>query len=746
MKAQTNITGRLANISARHKWKVAAAWVGVLAVAFMFAGTIGDSFEQNESAPVTEADKANAIVDDTFGGDGAPEEWVVVESEVAQVTDPVLREFVSNLTARLASFETVTGAVSYVDGGEGMVTADGNAALIRVTLLDDDEAQENAKPVVAAVNAADADPLFRVTTAGEGSIDAEFSKLAEDTLARGELIGIAVALVILFVVFGAAVAAGLPVLLAVASILVAVGASAIAGRVFPLDEFVVQIITMIGLAVGIDYALFIVKRYREELAKGHSRVHALTVAGETSTRTVVVSGAAVVIALAGMLIMPDVTFRSFGMGAIFVVLAAVAAALTLLPAVISILGDKLNWVRLPRLSGRKAAIRAVGEGQSRPNGFWGRSTRLVMGHPVASVVITTVLLVATAGFSLGISLGSNGLESLPDDSDGLHAFHVLTQEFGAGVASAYVVVQEDGADPAQVSASVQDLVTLIGGDDFFGEVTVEVDAPSKVTLIDATLLGDFTSEAAKKAVERLRGKYVAGTVGQTGAVAYVGGGTASVMDEVALMKTYLPYVFGFVLASSFVLLMVVFRSIVVPLKAVLMNVLSVGAAYGLLVLVFQEGLGADILGFKQVPVIEFWLPLFLFSILFGLSMDYHVFMLSRIKERYDETGDNQESVAYGLRSTAGIITGAALIMVAVFGGFAIGDMSMFQQIGFGLAAAVIIDVTLIRSVLVPASMELLGDWNWYFPRWLQWLPRLDVEGRTAPSARTQAVPVSGAGD
>jgi RND superfamily putative drug exporter len=738
--------GRLANFSARRKWFVLAAWVGILAVAFMFAGTIGDSYGKHTLAPATEADKANDIIEKTFGGDGAPQEYVVIESETVKVTDPAFREFVANLASELAALDTTTGVVSYVDDAEWLVTADGSTAVIEVTLPDDDNAQENAAPVVVAVQAADADPVFRVTTAGEGSIDAEFNKLAEETLARGELIGITVALVILLVVFGAAVAAGLPILLALASILVAVGASAIAGQVLPLDEFVIQIITMIGLAVGIDYALFIVKRYREELANGYSKVEAITVAGATSTKTVVVSGVSVVIALSGMMIMPDVTFRSFGMGAIFVVVAAVVAAMTLLPAVISVLGNKLNWVRLPKVHGRKSPGKAVVQTQRRSNGFWDKTTSIVMRHPVASVVMSSVLLVTTAAFALTINLGSNGLETLPEDSDGLHAFHVLTQELNSGVAPASIVIQHNGVDAEELDAAVQELVTLIGGDDFFGAVEVATDETGNVSLVDATMLGDFSSAEAQRSIERLRNKYIPASIGQTDATVYVGGGTAYNMDAINLMKDYLPYVFGFVLGTSFLLLLVVFRSIIVPLKAVVMNVLSVGAAYGLLVLVFQEGIGADLFGFRQVPVIEFWLPLFLFSILFGLSMDYHVFMLSRIKEHYDETGDNRASVAFGLRSTAGIITGAALIMVAVFGGFAIGELSMFQQMGFGLAAAVIIDVTLIRSVLVPATMELLGDWNWYFPSWLEWLPKLNVEGRVAPSAPAQVPQISGAAE
>ena len=370
MGTQSNIIGRLATFSARLKWLVLAGWVCILAIAFVLAGHVGDSFGKNTMGPVTEAEKAQEVIDSTFD-DQAPMEWVIVESEAVNVNDPAFRQFVGGLQAQLTGMDTVTGVVSYLDGADGLVTADGNAALIQVTMLDNDDAQQSAVPIVAAVTEADADPMFRVTVAGDGSIDIEFNKMAEDTLAKGELIGITVALVILLVVFGAAVAAGLPILLALASILVAVGASAVVGQVFPLDEFVVQIITMIGLAVGIDYALFIVKRYREELGNGRTKMEAVVIAGETSTKTVVVSGVAVMIALSGMLLMPDTTFRSFGIGAIFVVAAAVAAALTLLPATIAILGNKLDWVRLPRLR-RKATVVSATTVKSRPNGFWDR--------------------------------------------------------------------------------------------------------------------------------------------------------------------------------------------------------------------------------------------------------------------------------------------------------------------------------------------------------------------------------------
>jgi RND superfamily putative drug exporter len=351
----------------------------------------------------------------------------------------------------------------------------------------------------------------------------------------------------------------------------------------------------------------------------------------------------------------------------------------------------------------------------------------VAAHPVPSVLLSGGLLVALALPVFNISIGTTGISTLPEDSDNRHAFNVLNEEFSDGVLTADIVIDSPDVNTPKVQGSIDRLIGALDNDGFFGTSTVEKNESGDLALVTTAMPGDFSSAESKAALERLRGDYIPAAFGGDTARIYVGGPTAETVDSVQVQKDYLPFVFAFVLGLSFLLLLVAFRSIVVPLKAVLMNLLSVGAAYGILVLVFQEGIGSHLLGFQESPVIESWLPLFLFAILFGLSMDYHVFLLSRIKERYDETRDNRGAVAYGLRHTASIITGAALIMVAVFAGMASGDLVVFQQVGFGLAIAVLIDATIIRMVLVPASMELLGDWNWYFPRWLEWVPDVRVE-------------------
>jgi RND superfamily putative drug exporter len=357
---------------------------------------------------------------------------------------------------------------------------------------------------------------------------------------------------------------------------------------------------------------------------------------------------------------------------------------------------------------------------------------LVTARPAISVIVTGGLLIAAALPVLEINLGSVGISSLPEDSNARHAFDVINREFSDGVLTADVVIDApDVAEPA-VQRATDELIALLAQDGFFGGSEFETNEARDLALLTVTMPGDFSSAESKAALQRLRHDYIPAAFDGAAAEVLVGGSTAETIDSVQTQRDYLPLVFTFVLGSSFLLLLAVFRSIVVPLKAVALNLLSVGAAYGILVLVFQHGIGAELLGFREAPVIESWLPLFLFCILFGLSMDYHVFLLSRIKERYDETHDNSASVVQGLRSTASIITGAALIMVVVFAGMASGDLVVFQQVGFGLAVAVILDATIIRIVLVPASMELLGDRNWYMPSWLEWLPRINIEGGFQP--------------
>jgi RND superfamily putative drug exporter len=498
------------------------------------------------------------------------------------------------------------------------------------------------------------------------------------------------------------------------------GLVALVGQAFDFSFFVTNMISMMGLAVGIDYSLFIISRYREERHRGLEKMDAISAAGSTASRAVFFSGATVVLALMGMLIFPTTIFRSLAAGAIFVVIAAIAASLTLLPAILSLLGDKVDALRVFRHK------RQAGAEDAHP--FWDRITHGVMRRPVAALVIGAGLLLVLSFSYFDINTGFAGVSTLPDGTESKKAFMVLEEQFAGGLNSPIEVIAVGDVQSAEGKSAIESFQEIVANDGMFGHWQVQISEDGGAALISAPVLGDPSSSAASESIDRMRDEYVPQAFGDSSLDVLVGGETAFSKDFFDLTDSFTPFVFLFVLGLSFILLMIVFRSIVVPIKAIIMNLLSVGASYGLIVLVFQKGYGADLLGFTQVESIEAWLPLFLFSVLFGLSMDYHVFLLSRIREHFDQTHDNTASVAYGLRTTGGLITGAAIIMVAVFGGFASGDLVSLQQMGFGLAVAVFIDATIVRSVLVPASMKLLGDRNWYLPSWLQWLPDIRVDG------------------
>jgi RND superfamily putative drug exporter len=475
-----------------------------------------------------------------------------------------------------------------------------------------------------------------------------------------------------------------------------------------------------GLALGIDYSLFILSRFREERSQGREKLDAIVTSGSTASRAVLFSGAAFVLAMTGLELVPNTIMRSLATGAILVGIVSVAAALTLLPAVISLLGDRIDSLRVPYF-GRTAA----GGAESR---FWGRIVRAVLRQPVVSLVAAVGLLLAAAVPVLSLESGTSGISTLPDRFESKQGFILLNREFpGQTTDPVTIAVEGDSASPA-VRTAVEELQSRLAERRIFGEATTETSPDGRLIVLTVPVAGDSVSAAAVAAVRDLRADVIPATFAGSGAEAFVGGATAEDIDYYDVMDEWLPIVFLFVLGLSFILLTIAFRSIVVPATAIAMNLLSVGAAYGLLVLVFVEGVGNEIFGFQQVDIVEAWVPLFLFAVLFGLSMDYQVFLLSRIRERYAQTGDNEDAISFGVGSTARLITGAALIIIAVFAGFARGDLVMFQQMGFGIAVALFIDATIIRSVVVPATMTLLGRWNWFLPSWLSWLPDVHVEG------------------
>jgi putative drug exporter of the RND superfamily len=719
----------LAGAASRHPWRTLTLWaVLILAAGFASSAFLADALTTRvDFTSRPDSVRAQDLVEQRLRGPERDTELVIVRSASRSVDDPAFRARVAGLQRDIAGLGTDVvqrvGSV-YQLQDPSLVSRDRHATLLPVVMAGSvEQAVDRIGALRGVLDRAGGDG-FEVLLAGQGALSADFNTIAEEDLRQGESIGVVVALVVLVAVFGAIVAALLPVAMAVLAIMAAIGLVALLGLAFDFSFFVTNMITMMGLAVTIDYSLFIVSRFREERRAGHAKPAAIALAGATASRAVLFSGMIVVLALVGMLLIPTTLFRSLAAGAILVVVAAVAASLTLLPALLGLLGDRVDALRVRRPSPER----------QRQGGIWVAVSRAAMRRPVLSLLAAAAFLVVAATSVFDLRTGFAGVSTLPDDFASKRAFTVLATEFSGGLTSPVEVVVAGDADDRGVRQGVARLRALLAADRGFGPSTVEVNDARDLQVVSASVTGDPSGPAAVDAVTRIREAHVpqafpAGTPAEV----LVGGQTAVNKDFFHLTDTYTPIVFAFVLLLSLLLLTAVFRSVVVPVKSILLNLLSVGAAYGIIVAVFQKGgpaVGrsiADLLGFQQVDAIEAWLPLFLFSVLFGLSMDYHVFLLSRIREHYDRTGNNTESVAEGVRTSAGIITGAALIMVAVFGGFAAGRLVSFQQMGFGLAVAVLIDATIIRSVLVPAAMRLLGDWNWYLPSWLGWLPKLTVE-------------------
>jgi len=830
----------LAKASSRHPWRTVGIWVALLvagiASAFTLLGpALTTDFDFTNSP---EAKRAQQLLEDSGLSEDAISETFVIAGKPGAIDDPVFGEQVNGFIAELQGlgpdvFSGLPAAFPLTEAQAadprvaalGPITSeDGSAVLFTGVYAGDiDEATPHFEDVEAAREAASSDGA-EAHMLGAVSSSEDFKVISEEDLAFGESIGVTAAIIVLLIVFGAIVAGLLPLLMTLLFTLpITLGIVGLLGTLWDFSFFTPNLITMMGIAVGVDYALFIVSRYREERHSGRGKDDAIRASGATASRAVFFSGMTVVLALAGMLLVPTTIFRSLAGGAIVVVLVSVASSMTLLPAVLSLLGDRVNWPYLSRvatilvfiamsvggavLGGALAAAGAsavapigglvgfIGAGilvnrmvkrgafarYSRPEGsslsteggFWDRVTRVVMGRPVVWLAVGGAFMIALSlpywiqshpdGEGRGIKTGLAGISTLPDGIQTKEAFDIIVERFpeAGAQASVDIVIQADGvgtagAEPGapgelapEYSTAVQNMESAIAD-----EVTLGAPSPplvsqdGSVALIEIPLAGaatDSQGEVAVATISNLRETYVPEAFAGTSATVLVGGDTAFVKDFFDISDTYTPLIILVVLGLSFLLLTVVFRSIVVPVKAIIMNLLSVGAAYGLIVLVFQKGgpaFGesiANLFGFQQVDAIESWLPLFLFSILFGLSMDYHVFLLTRIREQYDKTHDNAGAVAYGLRTTGGIITGAAIIMVAVFAGFAAGRLTSLEQMGFGLAVAVFLDATVVRSILVPSTMRLLGDRNWYLPGWLQWLPKIDVEGHTAEDA-TVVVP------
>ncbi|HEV2712731.1 MAG TPA: MMPL family transporter [Gaiellaceae bacterium] len=700
----------LATAAARHPWRTVGAWAAAILASFVvIVFFLGDALTgEAEQLNNPESQQAYDLIGQRLPPN--PRDYtsdvVLIRSDTLTPSDPRFRAKVEQIVERLHS---TPGVVNVID----TPAAQSRHAIVIEVGLADEAAAENVGEMLAAAR----DRAFDLYVTGEWTVENDFQHLSQDDLKTGELqFGLPVALVVLLLVFGAVIAGLAPLVLALVAIITALGLTSLVGIKFELSIFTVNMLSGMGLALGIDYSLFVVSRFREERSAGRDKLDAIGVTGTTASRAVLFSGMAFVVAMLGLLIIPNTIFRSLATGAILVGLTSVLAALTLLPAVLSLLGDRVNSLRIPVI-GRGAERGTGAEGR-----FWGAIVRAVMRRPVVSLAISVGALLALSVPVLGFQTGEAGIRTMPDRFESKQGFVALEREFGVGTTdSVQVVVDVNVANP-RTRAAVERLTAEMRRNRTFRQVETHLYPARRLALIEAVPAGDSRDERALDAVRDLRGTEI------PGARVLVTGETAESIDYFALTDRWLPILIAFVLALSFVLLTVAFRSIVVAVMAILLNLLSVGAAYGALILVFEKGFGNDLLGFQQVDFIEAWVPLFLFAVLFGLSMDYTVFLLSRIRERYLRSGSNDVAVAHGIGSTARLITGAALIIIAVFSGFALGDLVAFQQMGFGVAVSLLIDATIIRSVILPATMKLLGDANWYLPDWLTWLPDFHVEG------------------
>ncbi len=760
----------LARASSRHPWRTVGIWAAILIAGFAAMSTLLSPALTNDFDFTNnpEAIRAQKLLEAAkLEQDVSPETFVMVGGEGA-VADPAFAEEVNAALDDLRGLDpnvvlSVPSAfpLSEEDAADPAVAAlgpipseDGSAVLFTAILVSDTDQTasivEDLNTIRERYTTGDTE-LFML---GEPSSTDDFKKISEEDFKRGDAIGIFAAIIVLLIVFGSLLAGVTPIILGIFAIVTALGLVGLIGQFWRFSFFVPNLISMMGLAVGIDYSLFIVSRYREERARGRDNLEAIGRSGATANRAVFFSGITVVLALAGMLLVPTTIFRGLAGGAILVVLVSIALSMSLLPALMALFSDHL--VKPGRVFGRGRTLE-----HGRAGGFWDTVTRGVMARPVLWLVLTASFMILLSfpywaqahpeDDGRGIKLGFSGIATIPDGIQTKDAFDTLIAKFpesGGGQATADVVIPGSSSDTG-VQQGIEALEAAASDDPSFSEpLPPQTSTDGTVTLVRFPMAGeaaDASNEIAVAAITEMRDTYVPLAFGADSGV-LVGGDTAIVKDFFDISDQYTPIIILLVLSLSFMLLTVVFRSVVVPAKAIVMNLLSVGAAYGLIVLIFQKGgpswAGwiADHLGFIRVDAIESWLPLFLFSILFGLSMDYQVFLLTRIREEYDKSGDNSEAVAFGLRTTGGIITGAAVIMVAVFAAFASGRIAGLEQMGFGLAVAVFLDATVVRSILVPSAMKLLGDRNWYLPKWLQWLPKLDVEGHEA--AHTLSVPDS----
>jgi uncharacterized membrane protein YdfJ with MMPL/SSD domain len=718
----TNIAARAGRWSAQHRRIAILGWFAFVIAATVGGGMIGT----NSLAPAEMGNGSSRAADlavDKAGLRHSSGEQVLLQARTRAASQAELQQAAAELAERLSRVPHVEKVVSAFDAGAaGQVSRDGRSALLSFEIAgDDDDAAERVDATLAATAAVQAKhPDLRVEQLGAASAEKAFEQSLGEDFKKAETLSLPLTLLILLVAFGALVAAGLPLLLGMTAVGATLGLLGPISQLTPVTDQIASVILLIGLAVGVDYSMFYVRREMEERDRGKGPQAALEAAAATSGHAIVVSGFIVLISMAGMLVSGSSVFVSFGVGTMAVVAVAVVGSLTFLPAMLSWLGEN-SWTekgRVPVL-GR---LRHRSGGQSR---VWSWILDRVLARPLVSAGVATALLVALALPALGMHTMSPGIEGLPNDEPIRGTYERVQAAFPGSPEPAEVVVQAADVTAPQVRAGIDELRRQAVATGRMSEpAAVRVNPDHTLAVVEIPLKGTGESDEALASLAALREDVIPATIGRVpGTTVDVSGNTAGSKDFNDTMKSHQPLVFGFVLGAAFLLLLVTFRSLVIPIKAIVLNMLSVGASYGVLTLVFQHGWGESLLGFEAGAGVTSWLPLFLFVVLFGLSMDYHVFILSRIREAVLGGASTEAAVADGIKSTAGVVTSAAAVMVAVFSVFATLGAIEFKQMGVGLAAAILIDATLVRAVLLPATMKLLGDWNWYLPRRLAWLPR-----------------------
>jgi uncharacterized membrane protein YdfJ with MMPL/SSD domain len=722
------LAARIGRWSTRHRFAAIAGWLAFVFAALAIGTAVGTVTPSDDGSQHGDSAKADKIVNDAYP-DQASETVLVQGKGKMKASDP---EFRRTVTAVIRNIDGKPGVVSvkspYAKGADGQISPDGRSALVQFKINgDSDLADRRVDAVEDGVKAAaTAHPGVYVGQFGDASADKALSKAFGDDFAKAGMLSIPVTLIILVLTFGALVAAGVPLLLGITAVVGTIGLLGPISHVVGLNDFINEVVLLVGLAVGVDYSLFYLRREREEKARGASSREAVAIAAATSGRAVLISGVTVIFAMAGMLLAGDSTFTALGIGAMLVVFVAMIGSVTVIPALLSGSGKALERGRIPFIGKRMARSRdrnveTGGRG-------WNLVLNPVLRHPVVSVVGAVALLLVMASPLLKMHTADSGVSAIPRDLPVMKVYDKMQAAFPGGEIPATVVLKAKDVRSEKISRAVASLKKdALATGEVKQPIGVSISKNHHVMSIDLPIVGDGNNKASNGALATLRNDVVPKFSDRAGVPAYVTGTTAGSKDFNDLMKSRWPIVFGFVLSLAFILLLMTFRSIVIPIKAIILNLLSVGAAYGVLTWVFQEGHGEKLLGFKSTGSITSWLPMFLFVILFGLSMDYHVFILSRIREAFDRGAKTEDAVAHGIRTTAGTVTSAAIVMVAVFAIFATLSYLDFKMMGVGLATAILVDATIVRAVLLPASMKLLGDWNWYLPRWLEWLPSLGHE-------------------